>query len=295
MTNKPTPQTPTISPPQDDSLEMLNHLKRVFEKHNISYWLDCGILLKAIRDGHLKTSDVDITMWQSDINACLRACEDLRKDGFVIRYQNGLPYLESFLQIFIPPQYKTPYNQVDIEFYAQQGNDAVLRNNHRPMNFLGRKLFAFYRALVHRQEEAYSFKNKLYGYLPKPVQTAIQKLVFKLYILFGTSLWYVIPAHHFQTLSEIQIGSHSFPIPSDVEGYFAYRYGKNWKNRNPKWRLSDGDFLRIRPLRNLPSAQCPQIPVQSDIYSVKGLMQTDNQSTFHFTDDEIQKIKSLDT
>ena len=54
-----------------ESLDQLRELVRVFEQHNISYWLDSGTLLGVIREGRMLPSDhdIDISIWQqSSVN-----------------------------------------------------------------------------------------------------------------------------------------------------------------------------------------------------------------------------------
>ena len=285
----------SISPQcTDDTLVLLEFIKNVFDTRGIVYWLDQGILLKAIRDGHLVTSDLDISIWSSQIDQLLEACDELRANGFKIRFQNGLPFFDGFLQIYLPDHYKTPYNQIDIECYVQMDEEAVIRHIHRPMTSTGHTLFNLYRTLINRGDIAYSLKNRLFGLLPKFVQNNIAQVLLNIHMRTSQGLWYVLPMQHLRTFDILNVASMSFCIPSDVKNYLAYRYGPNWHIRDPQWRFASGKFLRIRPYHKFPRQHTLQWGLQSDTLSSQYAAHTDGRNLFQFTKDEINKMRSLD-
>ncbi|MCK5472414.1 MAG: LicD family protein, partial [Planctomycetes bacterium] len=51
---------------QKELMELLRGVKNVLDEHNIKFWLECGTLLGAIRDGAFIPweKDIDFGVWQ---------------------------------------------------------------------------------------------------------------------------------------------------------------------------------------------------------------------------------------
>ena len=60
----------------------------------------------------------------------------------------------------------------------------------------------------------------------------------------------IVPKHYFEKLGTIKFYQVMFSIPSDVEGYLEYRYGKDWKTpkKDWKWWNEDGAVSKKRRL-----------------------------------------------
>jgi phosphorylcholine metabolism protein LicD len=66
-------------------LEEFFYLTDLLEKNEIKYWLDCGTLLGAVRDGCIIPwdNDCDISILHDDANRVLSLTEQVIKDGYV--------------------------------------------------------------------------------------------------------------------------------------------------------------------------------------------------------------------
>ncbi len=75
------------------ALEALREVKKVFDKYNIEFWLDCGTLLGAIRDQKFISwdCDIDLGVWEKDIKKIVSACRELQSKNFRIDLgRNGI-------------------------------------------------------------------------------------------------------------------------------------------------------------------------------------------------------------
>ena len=72
------------------AIEILTDVKDTFERHNIVFWLDCGTLLGAIRDGKLISwdHDLDVGMWYKDITKINEAIKEFKEKGYTIQYRH---------------------------------------------------------------------------------------------------------------------------------------------------------------------------------------------------------------
>jgi len=50
------------------AIEALRQVKEVFDNYDVEYWLDCGTLLGAVRNGKIIPwdNDIDLGMWKKN-------------------------------------------------------------------------------------------------------------------------------------------------------------------------------------------------------------------------------------
>ncbi len=273
-------------------VELIKDIDVIFKKHDIYYWLDSGSLLKAIRDSTLVSSDLDLSCWQTDLHKIVAACEDLKKMGFHSLFQKGLNILEDYVKISIPDRYQVPFNAIDIFIYVIINDEAVIRNIHRPAQKIGNKVFRAYKKLSLNNVSNENLRGRLFHLVPRFLKTSLSKVILKIYVQTCQSVWFVVPLSYFNDFKDIQLCGITFNVPVASEAYMKYRYGINWKIPSKNWRLAGSEYLRFRRMRQLPQNKRKRIKVYADLSWPKERFKP-FRGTFHFSEEEIAKIRSL--
>lgn len=83
------------------SIEFIKYLTDIFTSNNILYWLDCGTLLGAYREGNiLKTDvDIDISILDTDSGVVQSILESLIISGDIKKLEGGKWYDSQIYQI----------------------------------------------------------------------------------------------------------------------------------------------------------------------------------------------------
>ena len=281
----------------ENTKKLLTLLIEGFKSYDITYWLDAGGLLKSIRNGDmLPSSDLDIGVWQHQMDNVLSLCQSLRKQGFKIRFQRGFPYLEDEIRLQIPEYLQTPFSAFDIMLYNKWGNEAVKRAYDNPIKTSKRakNMLKVLKKLSDRNFSTYSgIKNKILNKLPFSIRMVFYHILFNIYIHCVETIWCAIPAHHFETLDQISLYGITINIPSNVKEYLSYRYGEQWNQVNKNWRLCDGQLVRFRRPSLISKKNIIRRKVISDNLrnSRKPVLR---KNIYHFTTLEIERIRSLD-
>jgi phosphorylcholine metabolism protein LicD len=285
---------PLPSSPGNDPgiVELIKDINLIFKKHDIYYWLEAGSLLKAIRDSTLVSGDLDLACWQTDIHKIVTACEDLKKMGFRCLFQGGLNFVEDCVKISIPDRYQVPYGAIDIYIYAILNDEALRRNIHRPAQKIGKKVFRAYKKLSLNNVSKESLKGRLFNLAPRFLKSSLSKVILKIYVQTCQSMWYVVPLSYFKDFKDIQLCGFTFNVPVASEAYMKYRYGDNWKIPSKNWRFADGEYLRFRRMRQLPQNKTKRIKVYADLSWPRNRFKPIRR-TYHFSEEEIAKIRSL--
>ena len=76
---------------QVEFVKGLKQLKKVFDKHNILFWLEGGTLLGAVREGKMISwdYDVDISLWFKEVFKVLETQSDFQALGYEIYITEG--------------------------------------------------------------------------------------------------------------------------------------------------------------------------------------------------------------
>jgi len=280
----------------ENTKKLLKLLINGFKSHNITFWLDAGGLLKLIRNGDiLPSSDLDIGVWQYQMDNILKFCQNLRENGFKIRFQRDFPYLEDEIRIQIPESFNTPFSAIDIMLYNKFGNEAVKRAYDNPLKTKKAiYMIRLLKILSDRNLSSYSgIKNKILNSVPFFIRMFFYNILFTIYIHCVETIWCVIPVHHFEILSQTSLYGLTINIPSNVEQYLQYRYGEQWNIPNKNWRLCDGNVIRLRKPSLIPKQNITRQKVISDIFTSNN-KNVVRKNIYHFKQLEIEKIRSLD-
>ena len=70
-------------------IDLLRQVKEVLNKHNIEFWLECGTLLGAVREGKFLVweYDIDLGAWQEKITDVIKTSilKELRNKNFAVK------------------------------------------------------------------------------------------------------------------------------------------------------------------------------------------------------------------
>lgn len=243
----------------DSFIKLITKIRNFFEDRNIKYWLDEGTLLGIFRDGELIKGDhdFDFSAEYSDISEIVEICESLKKHGYHIKYQSGLPYVEDMIQIYLHNDFEMKMIHVDINIYFISNDKAIRRDLHYPVGKYGRFLVSLARVLYRKKiyyKNSNNFKKMLLiSFIPFRLRRLLSYICMDIYIKFCTSLWQVVPSKYFSNLTKIELFDNAFNIPLNCENYLSYRYGEDWRipNKNWIWRDSPDQAIEYKRLNLL--------------------------------------------
>ena len=237
---------------EKSAVEALRYIKEVFDAHGIEYWLDYGTLLGAIRDGKFIPwdHDVDIGALDSEESKIKIVSKELCKKGLDLFF---LELQGDMARILIEENL-----WVDIYFYSSVENNKishVFYVHHNRM--VGQVIDYLYRVLL--PSHALDYKDgrmpdlvtkklcKIMHRLPISLKGWIVEVLATVYKKIGSEkIRMVVPNHYFKNLSTMEFYGMEFKVPSPVEEYLTYKYGKNWET--PKedymWWEEDGSIIK---------------------------------------------------
>lgn len=230
---------------ENDLIYLLWQIKEVLDKCNIEFWLDCGTLLGAVRDGK-------IIPWECDLD--LGVLYRKEKHGFKSLIAKAL--LDKGLKVCVSENYITIKRDkeiwADINFYNLY-NQKAITSFKKPKNLIGVLLYIFSKVLLFPYYYKINFRMNsktiitsafviISRILPTFLRRLIAKAILIIYKKIGSKdvLW-IIPSCYFTKLSIIKFYGKEFKIPNKVEEYLAYRYGKDWNVPKKKWVTEKDD------------------------------------------------------
>ena len=235
----------------EESVRALKLLKKIFDKHNVTFWLEKGTLLGAVRHGEFVPwdDDVDISYYAYHIFRILDSKDEFKKSPFEIYYVNGhygirnkkdkhhltciLPHgirnNNHYWFEFVPPltwfifALETPdYHTIDYSYH-----ETVLKKAKLPNNL---KLFLI------------KFSSKL----SKKGRRKLIRFLWFIQLLFKVHKnKYVSEGSHIIKLDKIKIYNLNFKIPTNSSSYLENLFGPNWRVPKHKgkvvkrWRNKD--------------------------------------------------------
>ena len=216
----------------DVAVKNLREVKDVFDKNAISYWLDTGTLLGAVRDGRIIEwdTDIDLGAWYNGITKLIFTFRELKKRGFNITLNRKWAVMTI----------KKFGCNINVSLYHKRGGYAwkiwrvpkkriVVSILDRCVNISNLKLYA-------AQERTFSRKIKhLSSLLPSASKQLVTDMAWLALHRLGCMIPTVIPKRYFEKLSTIRFYGMQFNAPSNVEKYLEYRYGSDWRTPKRKW------------------------------------------------------------
>jgi|SaaInlStandDraft_4_1057021.scaffolds.fasta_scaffold08504_2 phosphorylcholine metabolism protein LicD len=238
----------------DDLLELIKTVKFKLETEKIQFWLDEGTLLGAIRDKKIIKGDVDVdfSITHTNLPKLLDICNSLKLDGYHIKYQKYLPFVEDLVQIYPKHSSKMEGMHIDFNIYYLNNDSAVRRDFHYPVSPYAEALLLFSRAL-HKGGNINTKLSLLFSIFPGSIRIWMSQQIMKFYIFFFSTIWQVVPKYYFTEFQSIKFLDMSFDVPSDYQDYLAFRYGDDWRTPNSKWlwKSSVDKAIQYRKLNSI--------------------------------------------
>lgn len=290
----PAPIRTQLEPTAVEGVAMIRHVVDALATEGVTCWLDAGACLRAVRNGLPWSTDVDLGLWHDDYEAALRAVTRLRSEGFQVRFQSGMPYVDDHVALHPPIGAAPPFTNIDLGMYRRRGDEAVKVNSGMPL-YSQPLARAMRHLLLNLRKPRYAgrtFLGRLGNMLPLTCRKALWSAAFAIYRGAYRSVWFAAPRRFFEELREIRIGEATFLVPRDAEGYLAYRYGEDWIAPKPGWRFSDGEMLRFRRMRDIPTRDFRLRFVESD--RIVWHRRVKPRGSFEFTPEEVRRILARD-
>lgn len=229
---------------KDPIVKGLKELKKIFDIHNIEFWLDSGSLLGAARNGKLIEwdNDVDLGIWSTSVPKILSIMNEFEKRKFELFFLG-----KTHIYIFRDD------TKVDVAIYSLNGNEAVHELVVHTKTIPGQFLDYLRRILLLKY--IVIFKD---SQMPMVITKILHKIIytfpFSLRKLVADIVWKVnekidceyiprsTPSFYFQNLSSKELYGIHFKVPEKTEKYLEYRYGKDWRipKRNYSYFTDDG-------------------------------------------------------
>jgi len=219
-------------------LEKFKEMKKILDKHNVSFWLEHGTLLGAYRDGKMIywDNDIDLATW---FEPFVEKHPQISKDLFEMGYDVYITDTKFTI--------KKEGEHVSVYLYKQNeipGNIRRYRISKKD-NFARVLLYGFLEGLKTPKKDLiskYTVKTKALTMWKHLVMSLPGKdKINDLLTNFGTKIdsifVYDILAQsaHVGSLKEITFHDMKVKIPQDSEGYLVHLYGKNWRIPDENW------------------------------------------------------------
>lgn len=230
-------------------LDELMQVDRICKKYNISYWLDSGTFLGAIRHkGFIPwDDDLDICMLEEDYKKFLKiAKKELTKNIFLQtnetdKHYMWFPYakLRDRNSIFIENRHqknKFFHQGIYIDIFEMR----MFNNKIKKINFLYFVCQKLEQIKILQEENKYLFLKKIALFLK------INKLASYILNLFVEKInnnsiigyrYLFSQLHKYKDifpLSEIEFEGHKFPCPNNADAYLKELYGDTYMELPPE-------------------------------------------------------------
>lgn len=246
---------------------VLDHL----ETAGVRYWVDSGVLLGLVRSGSLNAweKDIDLAVADDQVHSVLELAPAWRAAGYrvsVNRYRGvvfsvGLkpeaPTLAGALRCSIHVYYQVGGSlwSPQVELYQPPPTPDVYRGKRTVVGNLLRAMIQlwFEHPADGSRRSSRIATRKVAGYR---LARAFYRVVDRGWLaetwptreIYASFTW-VIPRRLVLPLANHEIGDRVYPVPADVEGYLAYRYG-DWRTPVRDWCYweDDGAIVREAPM-----------------------------------------------
>ena len=217
---------------------ILRDMKTVLDKNQVTFWLEHGTLLGAVREGKIMDGDYDIDLATASTDTLLERIDSIG-EGL---YDLGYDVYISEGRINLKKEEK------HVSLYLYHGNvipEHITRRRISKKNFIGKILvYGFLRGL------ATSHKDLIHKYTPKTrtiqmtkrlVRIFLPKGMHSLILSFGIKIGSIIsynvnvPVYYVDRFKEIDFYDMKIKIPIKSADYLEHFYGKDWQIPNKNW------------------------------------------------------------
>ncbi len=219
---------------EEHLIDLLRQIKEVLDGHNVEFWLECGTLLGAVREGKFLRweHDLDFGAWSEKVSKETKAslAASLIDRGLKVWIAENHINIKAKEEIF-----------ADINFYHIEGDTAVMPALY-PKNLFWRFIVFWQITLLapyhSNAENAKSSINyfaakstiNLARIMPSSLRKTLARMISAIYKKAGSkdTSW-IVPKSYLSELSTIKFYEMEFKVPARKEDYLAYRYGEDWR------------------------------------------------------------------
>jgi len=219
------------------AVETLKEVKNVLDNHKITFWLDCGTLLGAIRDKKFIPwdTDIDLCIKDAELYDLKKAVVDLEERGFEVYCKKRDDLNHSIL---------VTKNQIPVVLFLPYVYDNCFSFKYiLPRRIVGKVLDYLLWTFKLRNPKTTKNYGSIVPYnltktlvricskIPEWIRIYISDIIDMLYHKIDS--YHVlerVPDRFFKELKTIKFYGMDVCVPKRAEEFIIYRYGKNWKN-----------------------------------------------------------------
>jgi phosphorylcholine metabolism protein LicD len=234
------------------ALKNLIEVKQIFDMYNIRFWLDFGTLLGAIREGKLvdHMQDIDLGMLDEDWEKFVHSLQEFNRSGFksIVKKFKFNDVIFKTAKLYRFGVY------VDLSIYKILGNYAIDLHDRWGDMKLKFVRFLYYALPLPKfiRKNVRNANNPITKLIKHHLDVLPQKSKmpnsYAVRWLLGWKSYYYnkVPKHYFERFDRIKFYGMEFVVPSPVEDYLRYQYGKGWKVPQKHWHaMDDGSFYPL--------------------------------------------------
>ena len=218
---------------KEEHVKALKTIKRLFEEHNITYWLDLGTTLGSYREGKIIDwdYDVDVAVWVEDYPKITKLRKDFREAGFELRTNKNHAQYQLWVK--------------DKKWEGRAWHRACILAHGNIKGYTARLHFIpFARLLYYLNKRKTDNWDNLIAFFWSLI------VKFKLY----NDLFCNLPVEDMQEFTTGKIFNEEYPVPKNTLDYIKIYFGESWnvplKLRTPEAGIYDTEEgskkLRIR-------------------------------------------------
>ena len=231
---------------EQDAINVLSEMHGFFEKYKLRFWLDQGVVLGAVREGHLlpHDNDLDISFRLQDASPILKHLDDLKEKGYQIQVHcNTIYLLKNGIEVNFMGFQKDPYGVCPDKYWlmdyislsplairAQQFYDMATHRTLQTVN--GRVAKMIHQLTYLRTARQFVEPLSHFAWKIACVQTNWKG---------GFYAGYWAPAKFYDKLRTVEMYGLKWNVPFDIEDYLAFKYGKDWRIPKRKWNVWTDD------------------------------------------------------
>lgn len=240
---------------QKKMYEILIVFDKICQKYNLTYWLDHGTLLGAVRNGKFIPwdDDLDVTMPREDYEKFLKIAQDEMPKQYFLQTQRTDRYYKNFFakirdrgSTFIDAWEE----KRDIRYHQGIYIDIFPLNSisNNPVVIFLYKTSIFLSKVVHNRYIKSIFLTKPFVALINSFHRENGEFV----VSGGENMHYVIHIEREKIfpLGEVEFEGRLFPAPKDTDSYLKSIFGDSYKKLPPK------EKQKVHSIQILPKTVC---------------------------------------
>jgi hypothetical protein len=239
-----------ISTEREDALiDILRQVKEVLDKYDVEFWLECGTLLGAVREGKFLSweCDIDFGSWHEEMPDTVKisVSKALCDRGFKVWIAENHINIKEGNGFW-----------ADINLYYLS-NDKAIKPELSAKNLLSRSLCYWLLVLwapyhphgVSKSPVKRFVMNTLIRAsraMPSLLRKQLAQIVSAIYEKIGAEdVSWEIPSKYFSDLPTITFYGMELKVPAKTREYLAYRYGEDWHIPRRDWVTARDDGAAI--------------------------------------------------